>query len=137
MLTPKRLKYRKSFRGRMKGLSIRGSTLIFGEFGLKAQTHGWIKARQIESARRALTRHTARGGRVWIRIFPDKPVSKKPIETRMGGGKGAVEEYVAVVRPGRVMFEIGGIVPELAKEAMTLAAAKLPIRTKIISKENV
>lgn len=135
MLAPKRAKFRKSFRGVMKGNAIRGSTMSFGEVGLKAMTGGWVKAKQIEAARRALTRHTSRGGKVWIRIFPDKPVSKKPIETRMGGGKGAIEEYVSVIRPGRILFEIGGIPDELAREAMKLAAAKLPLRTKIVSRE--
>jgi large subunit ribosomal protein L16 len=134
MLMPKRMKFRKAFRGSMKGPSKGGNTLSFGECGLKALSCGWITARQIEASRRALTRHTARGGRVWIRIFPHKPVSKKPIETRMGGGKGAIEEYVAVIKPGRVLFEIGGIPRKLAKEAMVLAAAKLPIRTHVIEK---
>lgn len=136
MLAPRRAKFRKQFRGSRTGLSIRGSTIAFGEFGLKATTCGWVGSRQIEAARRALTHYIKRGGRVWIRIFPDKPVSKKPPETRMGSGKGDVYEYVAVVRPGRMLFEMSGV-PEIdAKEAMRLAGAKLPVRTKFIVKES-
>lgn len=135
MLAPKRAKYRKSFRGKRRGLSIRGSTLAFGDFGLKAMTDGWVSSRQIEAARRALTHYIKRGGRVWIRIFPDKPVTKKPPETRMGSGKGDVSEYVAVVRPGRMMFEMSGVAKDQAAEAMRLASAKLPVRSKFISKE--
>ena len=135
MLVAKRTKYRKSFRGGMKGLSLRASTVDFGEFGLKAMTAGWVSARQIESARKTLTHYTKRGGRIWIRIFPDKPISKKPPETRMGSGKGDVSEYVAVVRPGRIMLEIGAVSQEIAHEAMRRAAAKLPVQTKFIVKD--
>jgi len=135
MLAPKRAKHRKSFRGTRRGLSIRGSLVSFGEYGLKAVTVGWVTSRQIEAARRALTHYTKRGGRIWIRIFPDKPVTHKPPETRMGSGKGDVFEYVAVVRPGRVLFEMGGISLEDAKESMRLAAAKLGIRTKFVTRE--
>ena len=135
MLAPKRAKHRKAFRGKRGGLSIRGSEVNFGEFGLKATTRGWVSSRQIEAARRALTHYTRRGGRVWIRIFPDKPITKKPPETRMGSGKGDVYEYVAVVRPGRILFEMGGVSLEQAKEAMRLASAKLPVRTIFIVKE--
>ena len=131
MLAPKRAKYRKAFRGKRRGMALRANTVDFGEFGLKAKTGGWVTARQIEAARRALTRKTSRGGKIWIRVFPHKPVTKKPTEVRMGGGKGAVEEYVAVVKPGRVMFEIAGIPEELAREALTLAGAKLPVKTAI------
>jgi large subunit ribosomal protein L16 len=135
MLAPKRAKHRKSFRGTRRGLSIRGSQINFGEFGLKAVTVGWVTSRQIEAARRALTHYTKRGGRIWIRIFPDKPITKKPPETRMGSGKGDVYEYVAVVRPGRVLFEMGGITLADAKESMRLAGAKLGIQTKFITRE--
>lgn len=132
MLAPKRAKYRKQFRNKMRGLATRGNTLAFGSFGLKSQEASWITARQIEAARRAITHYTKRGGRIWIRIFPDKPVTKKPPETRMGSGKGDVEGYVAVVKPGMVLFEMGGIDDKVAQEAMRLAAHKLPIKTKII-----
>lgn len=135
MLAPKRAKWRKSFRGKRGGLSVRGSAVTFGEFGLKAATSGWVASRQIEAARKALTHATRRGGRVWIRIFPDKPITKKPPETRMGSGKGDVYEYVAVVKPGRILFEMGGIELDLAKEAMRLAGAKLPVRTSFVVKE--
>ena len=135
MLAPKRAKHRKSFRGSRRGLSIRGSTVAFGEYGLKALTEGWVTSRQIEAARRALTHYTKRGGRIWIRIFPDKPITKKPPETRMGSGKGDVYEYVAVVRPGRILFEMGGITLDEAKESLRLASAKLPVRTRFITKE--
>ena len=135
MLAPKRAKHRKQFRGRMKGKSIRGSVISFGDFGLKATEPGWVTSRQIEAARKALTHTIRRGGRVWIRIFPDKPITKKPPETRMGSGKGEVAEYVCVVRPGRIMFEMGGVTVELAKEAMRLAAIKLPIRAKFVERE--
>lgn len=135
MLAPKRAKHRKAFRGKRTGKSIRGSQVSFGEYGLKAQTPGWVTSRQIEAARRALTHYTKRGGRIWIRIFPDKPITKKPPETRMGSGKGDVYEYVAVVRPGRMLFEMGSVSLEDAKESMRLAAAKLPVRTKFIVKE--
>lgn len=134
MLAPKRAKYRKSFRGKRRGQSIRGSVVSFGEFGLKATTVGWVTSRQIEAARKALTHSTRRGGRVWIRIFPDKSVTKKPPETRMGSGKGDVFEYVAVVRPGRILFEMAGVLLDSAKEAMRLAAVKLPVRTRFVVK---
>lgn len=129
MLQPKRTKYRKQFKGRNRGVATRGNKVSFGEFGLKAAAHGRITSRQIEAARRALSRHIKRGGKVWIRIFPDKPISKKPLEVRMGSGKGSVEYWVALVQPGRMMFEIEGISEELAREAMRLAAAKLPVKS--------
>ena len=132
MLMPKRVKYRKTQRGRMRGKAQRGSTIAFGDFGLKALEPGWITARQIEAARVALTREMKRNGKIWIRIFPDKPVTKKPAETRMGKGKGMPEFWVAVVKPGRVMFEIGGVTAALAEEALRLAAHKLPIKTKFV-----
>lgn len=135
MLAPKRAKHRKMFRGKRTGISIRGSNVDFGEYGLKATTAGWVSSRQIEAARRALTHYTRRGGRVWIRIFPDRPVTHKPPETRMGSGKGDVFEYVAVVRPGRVLFEMAGITRDQAVESLRLAAAKLPIRTTFVVKE--
>ncbi len=135
MLAPKRAKHRKQFRGSRRGVSIRGSQVNFGEYGLKATTEAWVTSRQIEAARRALTHYTKRGGRIWIRIFPDKPITKKPPETRMGSGKGDVYEYVAVVRPGRVLFEMGGVSLEDAKESMRLATAKLPVRTKFVTRE--
>jgi large subunit ribosomal protein L16 len=135
MLAPRRAKFRKQFRGKRTGISIRGSHVDFGDFGLKATTCGWVTSRQIEAARRALTHYIRRGGRVWIRIFPDKPVSKKPPETRMGSGKGDIFEYVSVVRPGRIMFEMSGVPMESAKEAMRLAAAKLSVRTRFVIKE--
>lgn len=135
MLAPKRAKHRKMFRGKRTGISIRGSNVDFGEYGLKATTAGWVSSRQIEAARRALTHYTRRGGRVWIRIFPDKPITKKPPETRMGSGKGDVYEYVAVVRPGRILFEMAGITREQAVESLRLAAAKLPVRTQFVVKE--
>ena len=135
MLAPRRAKHRKAFRGKRGGIATRGSEVNFGQFGLKAITRGWVGSRQIEAARRALTHYTQRGGRVWIRIFPDKPISKKPPETRMGSGKGDIYEYVAVVRPGRMLFEMGGVTREQAKEAMRLASAKLPVRTVFIVKE--
>lgn len=134
MLAPKRAKYRKQFRNRMKGLATRGNTLSFGAVGLKSQEAGWVTARQIEAARRAMTHYTKRGGRIWIRIFPDKPVTKKPAETRMGSGKGDVDHFVAVIRPGTVLFEIGSVEEKVALEAMRLAAHKLPLKTKIISR---
>src|SRR3990167_10653121 len=126
MLAPKRAKFRKSFRGKRRGKSIRGSKVDFGEYGLKAVTVGWVTSRQIEAARRALTHSIRRGGRIWIRIFPDKQVTKKPPETRMGSGKGDVAEYVAVIKAGRILFEMGAVSEEVATEAMRLAAAKLP-----------
>lgn len=137
MLAPRRAKYRKAFRGTRAGVSIRGSSIAFGEYGLKALTCGWVTSRQIEAARRALTHYVKRGGRIWIRIFPDKPITKKPPETRMGSGKGDVYDYVAVVRPGRILFEMGGIPKSDAKEAMRLAGSKLPVRSLCIDKENV
>ena len=135
MLAPKKVKFRKMQKGRMRGKAYRGGQITIGEYGLKALEPGWITSRQIEAARRALTHYTKRGGRIWIRIFPDKPITKKPPETRMGSGKGDVYEYVAVVRPGRILFEMGGIAAEVAKESMRLAAAKLPIRTRFVAKE--
>ena len=135
MLAPKRAKYRKSFRGKRGGKAVRGSEISFGAYGLKALTVGWVGSRQIEAARLALTHYIRRGGRVWIRIFPDKPITKKPPETRMGSGKGEVYEYVAVVKPGRIMFEMGGVEKDQAKEAMRLAGAKLPIRTRFVQKD--
>ena len=135
MLMPKRVKYRKAQRGRMRGKAQRGSTLAFGEYGLKALEPGWITNRQIEAARVALTRSLKRGGKVWIRIFPDKPITKKPAETRMGKGKGPPEAWVAVVKPGRVMFELEGITREIAEKAMGLAAAKMPVKTKFVVRE--
>ncbi len=134
MLMPKRVKYRKAQRGRMRGKAERGSTVAFGDYGLKALEPGWITARQIEAARVALTRQMKRDGRIWIRIFPDKPVTKKPAETRMGKGKGLPEFWVAVVKPGRVMFEVGGITGTLAAEALRLAAHKLPIKTRFVAR---
>ncbi len=131
MLLPKRVKYRKSQRGRMKGKATRGATIAFGDFGLKAMAPGWITQRQIEAARVALTRMMKREGKVWIRIFPDKSVTKKPAETRMGSGKGAPEFWVAVVKPGTILFELGGVTKELAEEAMYIAGRKLPIKTKM------
>ncbi|HLG22423.1 MAG TPA: 50S ribosomal protein L16, partial [Candidatus Manganitrophaceae bacterium] len=126
--------YRKRMKGRMAGKAYRGSDLSFGEFGLKALAPGWITARQIEAARIAMTRFVKRGGRIWIRIFPDKPITKKPAETRMGKGKGAPEYWVAVVKPGRIIYEMDGVTPEVAKEAFRLAAYKLPIATKFVSR---
>jgi len=134
MLMPKRTKFRKQFRGRMKGKAYRGSTVKFGEYGLQTLEPAWITSRQIEAARRAMIRYIKRRGKIWIRIFPDKPVTKQAAETRMGKGKGAVESYVAVVKPGRIMFEMGGVDEEVAKEALRLAAAKLPVRTKIVKR---
>ncbi len=132
MLMPKRVKYRKSHRGKMKGSATRGAKVAFGDFGLKALEPAWITSRQIEACRVAITRKMKRDGKVWIRIFPDKPVSKKPLETRMGKGKGAPEFWVAVVRPGRIMFEASGVSKELAAEAFRLASHKLPIKTKMV-----
>ena len=135
MLSPKRVKFRKRFKGRMTGLAHRGSEISFGTYGLQALEPGWITARQIEAARVALTRHIKRGGKVWIRVFPDKPITKKPAETRMGKGKGNPEGWVAVVKPGRVLFEIEGISEDLAKKALGLAAAKLPVKTRFVTRE--
>jgi len=136
MLMPKRVKYRKKQRGKMKGNALRGSSLSFGTYGLKAMESGWITSRQIEATRIAMTRHMKRLGKVWIRVFPDKPVTKKPAETRMGKGKGSPEYWVAVVRQGRIMFELDGVSFELAKEALRLASHKLPIKTKFVSSES-
>ena len=133
---PKRVKHRKQFRGRMKGKAHRGNTLAYGQFGLQAMEPHWVTSQQIEAARIALTRYTKRGGQVWIKIFPDKPVTAKPAETRMGSGKGAPEYWVAVVKPGRVMFEIAGVGEEAAKEAMRLASYKLPVKCKFVTKAN-
>ena len=137
MLAPKRVKFRKQHRGRRSGIAVSGSTLAFGEYGLKALEAAWITNRQIEAARRAITRYIKRGGKVWIRIFPDKPITKKPAETRMGKGKGAPEGWVAVVKPGRVLCEMEGVTETTAKEAMRLAAHKLPIATRFVSRTMV
>ena len=134
MLMPKRVKYRRVHRGRMTGKALRGNTLAYGEYGLVATEPGWITSRQIEAARIAMTRYTKRGGQVWIKIFPDKPVTQKPAETRMGSGKGSPEYWVAVVMPGRVMFEIAGVPEDVAREALRLASHKLPIKTKLIAR---
>ena len=135
MLMPKRVKYRKVHRGRMKGKAMRGNELAYGEYGIKALEPCWITSNQIEAARRAMTRYIRRGGNIWIKIFPDKPVTEKPAETRMGSGTGAPEYWVAVVKPGRVLFEMGGVSEEVAREAMRLASMKLPIRTKFVMKD--
>lgn len=135
MLMPKKVKFRKQHRGRRAGRATRGNTIAFGDYALVALEAGWITSRQIEAARIAMTRHIRRGGQVWIRIFPDKPITKKPLETRMGKGKGPVEGWVAVVKPDRVMFEMDGVAPEVAKEAIRLAQHKLPIRTKFMMRE--
>jgi large subunit ribosomal protein L16 len=132
MLQPKKTKYRKQFKSRNRGVATRGSKVSFGEFGLKASERGRITARQIEAARRAMTRHIKRGGKVWIRIFPDKPITKKPLEVRQGKGKGPVEYWVSLIQPGKVLFEIEGVTEELAREALSLAAAKLPIKTMFV-----
>jgi large subunit ribosomal protein L16 len=136
MLSPRRTKFRKQQRGRMRGLATRGSSLSFGEFGLQALEPTWITSRQIEASRRAMTRYIRRGGKIWIRIFPDKPITQRPAETRMGSGKGAPEFWVAVVKPGRILFEIAGVPEATAKEAMRLAQYKLPIKTKFITRES-
>ena len=135
MLAPKRVKFRKMFKGRTRGLATRGNTVAFGEFGLMSLEPGWVSNRQIEAARVAMTREMKRGGKVWIRLFPDKPITKKPAETRMGKGKGNPEGWVAVVKPGRIMFEVGGITEELAKKSLALASAKLPLRTRVVKLE--
>ncbi len=135
MLSPKRVKYRKQQKGRMKGRASRGNFLAFGDFGLQAQSCGRITAQQIEAARIAITRHVKRGGKVWIRIFPDKPITKKPAETRMGKGKGSPEGWVVVVRPGRILYEMSGVGREVAKEALRLASRKLPVVTKFVARE--
>lgn len=137
MLMPKSTKFRKQHRGRRRGLAYRGSRINFGDFALQAVTAGWITSRQIESARIAISHHIKRGGRVWIRIFPDKSITKKPLETRMGKGKGAPEAWVAVVKPGRVLYEIKGVGEDLAREALRRAAHKLPVKTRVISREDV
>ena len=136
MLMPKRVKYRRVHRGRMKGKAMRGNFVAYGEYGLMATEPSWITSNQIEAARIAMTRYTKRGGQVWIKIFPDKPVTAKPAETRMGSGKGSPEYWVAVVKPGRVMFEIAGVPEETAREALRLASHKLPIKTKIVKRED-
>jgi large subunit ribosomal protein L16 len=136
MLVPKRAKYRKQQRGTMKGNATSGTTIAFGEFGLMSEGTAWVTSRQIEAARRAITHYTQRGGRVWIRIFPDKPITHKPAETRMGSGKGDVYEFVAPVRPGRILFEMGGVTSDVAKAALRLAAQKLNVKTSMVSKES-
>ena len=136
MQQPKRVKYRKNHRGRRRGTAQSGNSVVFGEFGLQAQGNAWLTARQIEAARRAITRHIRRGGKVWICVFTDKPVSSKPAETRMGSGKGATDHWVAVVRRGRILFELAGVKEELAKEAMRLASHKLPIPTKFVVRQS-
>ena len=137
MLMPKRVKRRRVFRGRMKGKAMRGNFLAYGDYGLVATEPAWVTSQQIEAARIALTRYTKRGGQVWIKIFPDKPVTEKPAETRMGSGKGSPEYWVAVVKPGRVMFEIAGVSEEVAREALRLAMHKLPVKCKIVKREEV
>ena len=137
MLMPKKVKHRRVMKGRMRGKATRGENLDFGDFGLKALEAGWITDRQIEAARIAMTRHVKRGGKIWIRMFPDKPITRKPAETRMGSGKGAPDHWVAVVKPGRVLYEIQGVDKELAQEAFSLAAQKLPIKTKFVSRADL
>jgi large subunit ribosomal protein L16 len=137
MLSPKKVKYRKRQKGRMRGQPLSGATIAFGEYGLMAMAPGWITARQIEAGRVAMTRHVKRGGKIWIRIFPDKPVTKKPAETRMGKGKGAPEEWVAVVKPGRIMYEMEGVPLNVAQEAFRLAARKMPIKTRFVVREEL
>jgi len=134
MLSPKKVKWRKQQKGRMKGVASRGNTVTYGEYGLQATTCGYITSRQLEAARIAISRKTKRGGQIWIKIFPDKPLTKKPAEVRMGKGKGAVEKWVAVVRPGRILFEISGLPKEMASEALNLASYKLPVKTKVVAK---
>jgi large subunit ribosomal protein L16 len=136
MLAPKRVKFRKQMKGRMRGYATRGATVAFGHFGLQAVEAGWVSNRQIEAARVAMTREMKRGGKLWIRVFPDKPITKKPAETRMGKGKGNPEGWVAVVKPGRILFEIEGVTKEIAQKAMALASAKLPITTRLIERED-
>lgn len=135
MLLPKRVKYRRVHRGRMKGKATRGNTITYGQFGLQATEPSWVTSRQIEAARIAMTRYTKRGGKVWIKIFPDKPITEKPAETRMGSGKGSPEYWVAVVKPGRIMFEIAGVSEEVAREALRLASHKLPLKCKFVMKD--
>lgn len=137
MLMPKRVKRRKQFRGSMRGKATRGNKISYGEYGIVAVESGWIKSNQIEAARIAMTRHIKRGGKVWIKIFPDKPVTNKPAETRMGSGKGSLEYWVAVVKPGRVMFEISGVAEEVAREALRLATHKLPVKCKVVSRADL
>ena len=137
MLLPKRVKHRKVHRGRRSGIATQGATVAFGQYGLQAMEDCWMTNRQIEAARRAMTRYVRRGGQIWIRVFPDKPVTKKPAETRMGSGKGNPEGWVAVVKPGRVLFEMGGVTGDIAREAMRLAAAKLPMATRFVQSEDV
>ncbi|HEY9688857.1 MAG: 50S ribosomal protein L16 [Oscillatoriales cyanobacterium] len=137
MLSPRRTKFRKQQRGRMRGLATRGSELNFGDFALQSLECGWITARQIEAGRRAMTRYIRRGGKIWIRVFPDKPVTMRPAETRMGSGKGAPEFWVAVIKPGRILYEIKGVAEETAREAMRLAAFKMPVKTKFIVREDI
>jgi len=137
MLMPKKVKHRKQFKGRMKGSNPGGTDLNFGDFGLQATDRGWLSARQIEAARRAMTRYVKRGGKIWIRVFPDKPLTSKPAETRMGKGKGSLDSWVAVVRPGKILYEMIGVDEQIAREAFRLAAHKLPIKTKFISREEV
>lgn len=137
MLMPKRVKYRKQQRGMMKGKAHKGTHVAYGEYGLKALEPAWITGQQIEAARVAITRYIKRGGKVWVKIFPDKPATQKPAETRMGGGKGSPEQWVAVVKPGRIMFELGGVSEEVAKKAMILASHKLPIKTKMVKREGL
>ena len=137
MLMPKRVKYRRVHRGRMKGKALKGNTLTYGDYGIQALGSCWLTANQIEAARRAMTRYIRRGGNIWIKIFPDKPVSEKPAETRMGSGKGAPEYWVAVVKPGRVLFEMSGVSEEVAREAMRLAMHKLPVKCKFVKREDL
>ena len=137
MLMPKRVKYRKQMRGRMKGKATRGTEVVFGEYGLQAVEPAWVTARQIEAARRAVVRHVRRRGKYWVRIFPDKPVTAKPAETRMGKGKGAVDHWVAVVKPGRVILELSGVSEEMAREAMRLASHKLPVKCQFVKREEI
>lgn len=134
MLLPKKTKFRKGFRGTLKGAAHRGSELSFGDWGIQALGSGYLTSRQIEAARKAIRRYTERGGKLWIRVFPDKPISKKPAEVRMGGGKSPVDHYAAVIKPGRILFEISGVVEEVAKEALTRASAKLPVKTQIVKR---
>lgn len=134
LLVPSRVKFRKAFRGKRGGVASRGTTISFGSFGLKSMERGWLNSRELEAARRAMTRYTQRGGRIWIRVFPDKPVTKHPAESRMGSGKGDVEGYVAVVKPGNIIFEMGAVTEEIAREAMRLAGHKLSLKTKFIMK---
>lgn len=136
MLVPRRAKYRKQMRGKMKGNSYRGTVVSFGDFGLMSESTAWVSARQIEAARRAITHYTQRGGRIWIRVFPDKPITKKPAETRMGSGKGDVSEFVARIKPGRILFEMGGTTKEVALEALRLAGHKLSVKTRVVERQS-